>query len=46
VPEYLVRIVYLIFLLESKVFNKLEYFVQILGNVPAHDAVEMRKCLD
>lgn len=30
---------------ESQVFNKLEYFVQCLGNVPAHDAVEMKMFL-
>lgn len=30
---------------ESQVFNKLGYFVQCLGNVPVHDAVEMKMFL-
>lgn len=46
VPGYLGECLCLILLFESQVFNKLEYFVQILGNVPVYDAVEMSKCLE
>lgn len=45
-PEHLGECLCLILLFESQVFNKLEYFVQTLGDVPVHDAVEMRKCLE
>lgn len=45
VPGYLVRIVFNILGFESQVFNKLGYFVQFLGNVPVHDAVEMKMVL-
>lgn len=44
-PGYLVRIVFNILGFEIQVFNKLGYFVQFLGNVPVHDAVEMKMFL-
>lgn len=36
------KIVFNILGFESQVFNKLGYFVQFLGHVPVHDAVEMK----
>lgn len=45
VPGYLVRTVFNILGYESQVFINLGYFVQFLGNVPVHDAVEMKMFL-
>lgn len=44
-PGYLMRIVFNSLGFESQGFNKLGYFVQFLGNVPVHDAVEMKMFL-